>query len=146
GGGTRLRRAEPGAAGEVLRPAAVAAAAQAAPHGGRLRPLLPAGARLSRRGPPWGSAAGAHADRYRDELRGGGGRDGDGRGDGDRGQPRGAPGAADHEEPIPAADLRRGDEQIWIGQAGPALRDGAGRTGRSGCGGGYTYCHGSGYV
>ena len=42
GGRARLRGALAPAPGRVLRPAAVAAAAQAAAHGGRLRPLLPA--------------------------------------------------------------------------------------------------------
>src|SRR5438093_1509014 len=41
GGGARLPRPEPAPAGQLLRPAAVAAALQAAADGGGLRALLP---------------------------------------------------------------------------------------------------------
>ena len=74
GGRARLHRAVAAAPGRVLRAAAVAAAAQAAADGRRLRPLLPARPRLPRRGPPRRPPAGAHAGRHRDELRGRGGR------------------------------------------------------------------------
>ena len=53
--------------------------AEAAAHGRRLRPLLPARPRLPRRGPARRPAAGAHAGRHRDELRDRGGRHLDGR-------------------------------------------------------------------
>ena len=49
-GRARLPRAEPHSSGEVLRAAAGAAAVQAAPDGGGLRPLLPDRAVLPRRG------------------------------------------------------------------------------------------------
>ena len=52
GGSARLRRPQPPPAGEDLRPAPVAAGPQAAAHGRRLRPLLPARSRLPRRGLP----------------------------------------------------------------------------------------------
>ena len=74
GGCARLHRAVAAAPGRVLRAAAVAAAAQAAADGRRLRPLLPARARLPRRGPARRPPAGAHPGRHRDELRGRGGR------------------------------------------------------------------------
>ena len=47
GGGARLPRAEPRASGHVLRAAAGATAVQAAPDGGRVRPVLPDRARAS---------------------------------------------------------------------------------------------------
>ena len=117
GGGARLRRPEPPPAGHLLRPAAVPADPQAAAHGRRLRPLLPAGARLPRRGLPRRSGPRAHADRRRDELRVERGRDGHHGDDGHRGQPRGGPGATDHGQPIPQDHLRPGDRPIRIGQA-----------------------------
>ena len=56
-------------AGHRLRPAAEPAAAQAAAHGRRHRPLLPDRPLLPRRGPARRPPAGVHPARPRDELR-----------------------------------------------------------------------------
>ena len=74
-GRARLHRAEPHAARQLLRAAAVAAAVQAAPDGRRLRALLPDRALLPRRGPARRPPAGVHPARPRDVVRGGGRRD-----------------------------------------------------------------------
>ena len=71
-GRARLRRAEPPAAGPLLRAAAVAADPQAAARDRRLRPLLPDRDLLPRRGPAGGSRPGDHAARRRDGLPGAG--------------------------------------------------------------------------
>ena len=55
-------------AGCVLRLAPIAPALQAALHGGGLRPVLPGGPVLPRRGPAGRSAAGVYPDRHRDVL------------------------------------------------------------------------------
>ena len=65
GGGARLPGAEPRQPRQLLRAAAVAAALQADPHGGRLRPLLSDRQVLPRRGPARRPAAGVHPDRHR---------------------------------------------------------------------------------
>src|SRR5439155_17780839 len=65
GGCARLSRAVAGAPGGILRLAAVAPDLQAAAHGVGLRPLLPAGALLPRRGPAQRPATRVHADRPR---------------------------------------------------------------------------------
>ena len=65
-GRARLPRAEPHAARQVLRAAAVAADLQAAADDVGLRPLLPDRALLPRRGPARGSPARVHAARRRD--------------------------------------------------------------------------------
>ena len=72
GGRARLRRAEPPAAGPLLRATAVAADPQAAPRDRRLRPLLPDRDLLPRRGPARRSGPGDHAARRRDGLPGAG--------------------------------------------------------------------------
>src|SRR3712207_8601866 len=56
--------------GEVLRAPAVPAALQAAPDGVGARPLLPDRPLLPRRGPARRPAAGLHAARRRDVVRG----------------------------------------------------------------------------
>ena len=61
--------------GQLLRAPAVAAAVQAAADGRRLRALLPARARLPRRGPAGRPPARVHPARPRDVVRGGGRRD-----------------------------------------------------------------------
>ncbi len=68
GGSPGLPRAEPASAGQLLRPASVAAALQAAPHGGGIRALLPDRALLPRRGSSPGPPARVHPDRHRDLL------------------------------------------------------------------------------
>ncbi len=65
-GRARLPGAEPHAAGQVLRAAAVAADLQAAADDGGLRPLLPDRALLPRRGPARRPPARVHAARHRD--------------------------------------------------------------------------------
>ena len=75
-GRARLRRAEPPAARQLLRAAAVAAALQAAADDRRLRALLPDRALLPRRGAARGPPARVHAARHGDGVRRGGGRDG----------------------------------------------------------------------
>ena len=67
-GCARLSRAEPHAAGQLLRAAAVAAAHEAAADDVGARPLLSDREVLSRRGSARGSAARVHAARYRNEL------------------------------------------------------------------------------
>ena len=69
-GRARLHRAEPDAARQLLRAAAVAAALQAAADGRRLRALLPDRALLPRRGPARRPPAGVHPARPRDVVRG----------------------------------------------------------------------------
>ncbi len=130
GGCARLRSAVAYAAGQLLRAATEPAGAQAAADGGRLRPLLPDGTRLPRRGSARRPPAGAHPDRRRDELRPRGGRDGHHRGDGHDGDPRGDSGAADPRHAVSAPYLRGGARAVRVGQAGHALRDGAARPDR----------------
>ena len=60
--------------GQLLRPAAVAAAVQAALHGGRAGPLLPDRPLHARRGPARRPSAGVHPARPRDVVRRRGGR------------------------------------------------------------------------
>ena len=75
GGRARLSRAVAPASGQVLRPAAGAAAVQAADHDRRLRPLFPDRALLSRRGRARRPLARRVLPaRHRDELRHPGGR------------------------------------------------------------------------
>src|SRR5438128_2393942 len=125
GGGARLPGAEPGAARQLLRAPAVAAALQAAAHGGRARSLLPDRALLPRRGPARRPGAGVHADRPRDVLRRPRRRDGGG-GAHDRGAVhRGARPA--HAAPVPGAAARRGDAALRHRPAQPARRPGARR-------------------
>ncbi len=72
-GRARLSRAVAAPSGQVLCPAAGAAAVQAADHGGGLRPLLPDRALLPRRGPARRPLAHRLLPaRHRDELRGAG--------------------------------------------------------------------------
>ena len=99
---------EPAPAGHGLRPAAEPAAAQAAAHGRRHRPLLPDRPLLPRRGPSRRPPAGVHPARPRDELRRRGRRHGLRRGDGHRGQPGRRPRAADPGDAVPAIHVRRG--------------------------------------
>ena len=63
-GRARLPRARAPASGRVLRAAAIAAAVQADPDGGRLRPLLPDRALLPRRGAARRPPARVHAARH----------------------------------------------------------------------------------
>ena len=69
GGRARLPGAQPRPPGQLLRPAAVAAAVQAAADGRRLRALLPDRPLLPRRGPARRPPAGVHPARPGDELR-----------------------------------------------------------------------------
>ena len=119
-GRARLRRAEPPAAGPLLRAAAVAADPQTAPRDRRLRPLLPDRDLLPRRGPERGSSPGDHAARRRDGVPGAGvsvrahGADVHvGLARGDRRRARDA---------VPAHDPRGGTGPLRKRQAGPALR------------------------
>ena len=84
-GGARLRGAVAAQAGQLLRPAAVTADPEAAADAVGVRPLLPVGALLPRRGRPRRPPAGVHPARLRDELRRPGGGAG-GAGDGVRGR------------------------------------------------------------
>ena len=110
----------------LVRPAAVAAAVQAAADGQRHGEVLPDRPLLPRRGLPRRPAAGVHPARRRDELRRPGRRDRDGR--------VGAAGAvvADrpHHRRDPADHLRRRDAPLRLGQARPAVRPRAGRDDR----------------
>ena len=126
-GRPRLHRPEPPPAGHRLRPAAEPAAAQAAADGRRHRSLLPDRPVLSRRGPARRPPARVHPARPRDELRRRGDRHGLRRGDGDRGLAGDRPGPADPAGAVPGDDLRGGARAVRLGQAGRALRDGAGR-------------------
>ena len=109
--------------GRVLRAAAVAADLQADPDDRRHRPLLPDRALLPRRGPARRPAARVHAGRRRDVVR-------DGRSSifglieplmqrlfGAH-RPRRSP------TPFPPHAVRRGDREVRLRQAGPALRHG----------------------
>ena len=127
GRGARLRGAQPPAAGQLLRSAAVARRSEAAADGCRLRPLLPDRTLLSRRGLSRGSRSGVHPAGPGDELRGRGGCHGHGGAHGHRRQPRRAAGPAAAQRPVPAADLRGGDRTLRLRQAGHPLRHGAGR-------------------
>ena len=69
GGRPRVPRAVAQGAGVVLRPAAVAAAVQAAVDGRRCRSLLPDGPVPARRGPARRPPVRVHAARHGDELR-----------------------------------------------------------------------------
>ena len=118
GGRARLPGAEPHAAREVLRAAAVAADLQAAADDVGLRSLLPDRALLPRRGPARRPAAGVHAARRRDlvpDARRDHGPDGRARAPA---VPRGARRLASRS--LPAHDLRRGDAALRLGQARPA--------------------------
>ena len=109
---------------QVLRPAAGAAAVQAAADDGGLRPLLPDRAVLPRRGPARRPAAGRVLPaRHRDELRRTGRRAGrDGAGD-----PRRVRGIrrrqAGDAVAVAAHPVRRGDAQVRLRQAGSAQSD-----------------------
>ena len=127
GGRPRVPRAVAQGAGLVLRPAAVAAAVQAAADGGRRRPLLPDRPLPARRGPARRPPVRVHAARRRDELRLPGRRAGGdlrGRARRRRGGHRRAPAddRADH--------VARGDGALRRRQARPALRHGARRAHR----------------
>ena len=98
------------------------------------RPLLPDRALLPRRGPARRPPARVHPARPRDELRRRGRRDGLRRGDGrSRSRSAVAPDRPIRAGAVPALHLRRGDGALRLRQAGPALRDGAGRP-RAGAG------------
>ena len=107
--------------GRVLRAAAVAADLQADPDDRRHGSLLPDREVLPRRGSARRSPARVHAGRPRDLVRDRGPRVRD---------RRAADGAADgahrprRAAAVPAAAVRRGDREVRIGQAGPALRHG----------------------
>ncbi len=112
--------------GPLLRPAAVAAAVQAAADAGRLRPLHADRPLLPRRGPARRPPAGIHPDRPGDGFcrrRGCHRRQ--------RRFPRSACSRkswASTIQPAAAApDLRRSHAPLRFGQAGPALRHGAER-------------------
>ena len=127
GGSPRVPRAVAQGARLVLRPAAVAAAVQAAADGGRRRPLLPDRPLPARRGPACRPPVRVHAARRRDELRRPGRRaGGDLRGGARRrrGGHRRPP--ADHR----ADDVARRDEPLRCRQARPALRHRARRADR----------------
>ena len=126
-GRPRVPRAVAQGARLVLRPAAVAAAVQAAADGRRRRPLLPDRPLPPRRGPARRPPVRVHAARRRDELRRPGRRAGGdlrGRARRRRGGDRRAPAGdrADH--------LARGDGALRRRQARPALRHGARRAHR----------------
>ncbi len=116
--------------GQVLRAAAVAAAAQAAAHGGRLRAVLPDRPLLPRRRPARRPPAGVHPARRRDELHRARGHHrvdqraiyADHRAVGHQ---------ADSAKTLPRAHLRGSDGQVRLGQARPAVRDGARRPERA---------------
>ncbi len=120
GGRPRLPGALAAPPGQVLRPAAGAAAVQAAHHDRRLRPLLPDRAVLPRRGRPRRPFAGRVLPaRHRDELRRAGGRLPGGRAGAARplrGVRRRQAGHPD----LPAHPLCRGAEEIRLRQARPA--------------------------
>ena len=85
---------------------------------------------LPGRGPARRPAAGVHADRHRDVLRGSRRGPGDDGGAGRRALPRGAGDRA--ASTVPADHLRRGDPAVRAGRPGHALRPGApGRRRRS---------------
>ena len=116
----------------VLRLAAVAPIVQTAFDDVGLRALLPDRALLPRRGSARRPPARVHPARPRDGLRRGGGRPHDDRGSADprlRGH-----GLRDAARAVAADGLRRGDAQVRLRQAGPALRarDRRPRRGRGG--------------
>ena len=125
GGRARLPGAEPRPRRPVLRPAAVAAAVQAAADDRRHGSLLPDRALLPRRGSARRPPAGVHPGRRRDLVRHAGHRLRPDRA-GDQGRlrrdrrRRAAAAAADA--------VQRGDGQLRLRQAGPALRHGDRRT------------------
>jgi hypothetical protein len=125
GGGARLPGAEPRAPGQVLRAAAEPADLQAAVHGRGARPLLPDRALLPRRGPARRPPARVHADRHRDVVRRGARRARHGRGHGRAGHARRVRHRA--AAAVPALRLLRGDGQVRLRQARPALRHDARR-------------------
>ena len=127
GGRPRLRGSVAAASGRVLCAAPEPAGAEAAADGRRLRPLLPAGPRLPRRGPARGPAAGAHPGRHRDELRLRGRRARDDRAHGHPGGQRGPSGASALAGALPPSRVPRGHGAIRIGQARYPLRHGARR-------------------
>src|SRR6185503_14638979 len=126
---TGLRRALAVLPGKVLGAAAVAAAAQADPHGRWHRQIRADRTLLPRRGPAGGSHLRADAARRRDELR---------RTQGRHGHPRGllhirvreVRQEADRAEALAAHDVRRRDAPVRQRPAGHALRDGARRAER----------------
>ena len=127
-GRARLPGAGPAAARPLVRAAAVAAAVQAAADDLRAGALLPARPVLPGRGLPGRPAARVHPDRHRDVVRDQGRRRRRRRGPGRAavGGDRRLPGAAAD----PAHDLRRRDGEVRLGQAGPAVRQRAGRPDR----------------
>ncbi len=116
-----LPGARPQPSGQVLRPAAGAAAVQAARHGRRLRPVFPDRALLSRRGGACRPLAGRILPaRFRDELRYPGRRVQHDRA-GDRRRVRGVRGRPWRDQAaLRAHSLRAGDAGIRFRQAGPA--------------------------
>ena len=129
-GRARLPRAVAPAAGLVLRAAAVAAAAQAAADGGGAGPLLPDRPMLPRRGPRAPTAASSSrssTSRCPSSTR---------RTSSPLIEPlfarivAGGRTAWRSRTPFPRMTLRRDDGAVRLGQAGPALRDGARRPGR----------------
>ena len=127
-GGARLRGAEPHEPQPVLCAAAVAADAQTAAHGGRLRQIFPDRALLPRRGSARRPSARIHADRLRNVVRRAGGRAGSVRALGEAYVPRGAGHRLRRAVPPDAVD--RGDGEVRIGQTRPALRHGVPRRDR----------------
>ena len=127
GGRPRVPRAVAQGAGLVLRPAAVAAAVQAAADGRRRRPLLPDRPLPARRGPARRPPVRVHAARRRDELRRPGRRAGGDQRGGARRRRGGDRGAAAGDR---ADHVARGDGPLRRRQARPALRDGARRAHR----------------
>ena len=130
-GRARLPRAQPPAAGLVVRAAAVAAAVQAAADDGRLRALLPDRPLLPRRGPARRPPARVHPARRRDVLRRRGRRHRDDRGRDERGV-RGRP-ASTCRAAVAAHALRRGDAALRLRPARHALRPGDRRRLRRRC-------------
>ena len=118
----RLRRAEPHVAQPVLRPAPIAADAQAAADGRRLRQVFPDRALLPRRGPARRPPARVHADRLRNVVRRAGGRARNLRALGQAHVQTRHGNRADRAAAPHAVD--RSDGEIRFGQTRPALRHG----------------------
>ena len=131
GGRARLPGALAHASGQVLRPAAGAAAVQAADHDRGLRPLLPDRALLPRRGCARRSLARRVLPaRPRDELRRAGGRVRRRRARHAR-PVRGVRRRQAGDAEVPAHRLRRGDPEVRLRQAGPAQPHRHGRRDRA---------------
>ena len=120
-GRARLPGALARAPRQLLRPAAVAAALQAAPDGGGLRALHPDRPLLPRRGPARRPPARVHADRRGDDLPHRGGRL---RADRRALRPRLPARRHRAAGAVPAHDVRRGHGALRQRPAGPAVRPG----------------------